>query len=1123
LPQVALPTVRTRAEEAVVSAAPRVFISYAQHAPEHSARVLELALALRSRGIDADLDQFHQHEQLDWPRWCQERLRPENADWVLMVCSVAYRDRLENRVDPDTGKGVFWEGALIDDELYNAKGNRRFVPVLLDDEPEESIPGVVRGWTWFRLRALHLEAPGFSDLYRLLTGQPAVTLPPVGVPVELGPRPLPDHRATSNGDTRDQQSAQEAFPRNRATALLQAFFAGDDARARRVILNQAFGDCERDPRPAIDCTGPIEVFADHVVEILLKHGCAGKGRHSLSLLIQAMANARGRQTHADYAELPRLLDEACASPTREEELAYLDRLLEDIRAKARRYSALSAVGELSGASSETDRGSDDLEEADIVLLRLERRVERTVQTFDDTLKAFGGIRTVALLGAPGSGKSTTLRRLAADLTQKAKVDPTQPLPLFIALGDWTGEASLRDFIAAHVPEIGWALEGLAQGNQLVLLLDGLNEVPTARRDAKAQDVRSLVQQLATASAARPTSTDGSPQTTRIFVSCRRDDYRDTLDLGLDRLTLEPLTPPRVRAAVHQWTQDRGEPPERAEAFFWQLAGDQDLAAALAAWLSAGRSEEAFWDVADPWDAEDLPDAIDWSARWLWSRCLEDPRSLLRLAANPFMLNMLYQVWRAGGELPRNRGDLFARFVDRLLAREHLMVKDARTGRWQRTSEAGRLLEGLARLAWHMQGERLARNAEEADDFGVLTQLGRNDAEQALGTPQLLKQAEDATLLEVRDGVRFSHQLLQEYFTAIAMQQRIETEGLVAGKLWPAERWWARSGWEEAAVLLTGLHSDDCTPVIRWLKEAQPEVVAQCILDSGAALADPETLLRDLHDAWMPRLTDLECEPEPESRAAIGRALGRLGLDDRKGVGLTPEGLPDIDWVEIPGGGFIYQEGERRTCEPFRISRYPVTHAQFQAFLDAEDGYGDDRWWAGFEDPGRIPQEARWPIANHPRETVSWHEAMAFCDWLSHRLGLAIRLPTEWEWERAARGTAGRVYPWGNEYIAGRANIDETWGEAAPHNLDQTSAVGIYPQGASPEGLLDLSGNVWEWCLNEYNNPESTDRGGSESRVLRGGSWNDDRVNARADYRDGNHPAYRDGNNGFRVLCASPIR
>ncbi|GAB6043119.1 formylglycine-generating enzyme family protein [Endothiovibrio diazotrophicus] len=406
---------------------------------------------------------------------------------------------------------------------------------------------------------------------------------------------------------------------------------------------------------------------------------------------------------------------------------------------------------------------------------------------------------------------------------------------------------------------------------------------------------------------------------------------------------------------------------------------------------------------------------------------------------------------------------------------------------------------------------------------MLTVVPRRVALDALGSETLLKRTEDATLLEGDGAIRFRHQLLQEYFTAAAMRARIEASPpLSAAELWPTERWWARSGWEEAAVLLAGFHSDDCTRVIRWLRDAQPEVAVQCLLESGAAIRDRDALLAELHAAWRPRLTDPTRDPEPEGRAAVGRALGRLGLDDRKGVGLDADGLPGIDWVSIPGGEFVYQEGERRSLEPFQIARYPVTHAQFQAFLDAEDGYGDDRWWTGLESPDRNPERASWEIANHPRERVSWFEAMAFCGWLGHRLGVELRLPTEWEWERTARGTDGRAYPWGNDYQAGRANIDETWDEAGPHNLARTSAVGIYPGGASPEGVLDLAGNVWEWCLNEYADPERVGRGGSESRVLRGGSWFDYRDDARAGYRY-DLPFDRSYFVGFRVVCASPIR
>ncbi len=105
---------------------------------------------------------------------------------------------------------------------------------------------------------------------------------------------------------------------------------------------------------------------------------------------------------------------------------------------------------------------------------------------------------------------------------------------------------------------------------------------------------------------------------------------------------------------------------------------------------------------------------------------------------------------------------------------------------------------------------------------------------------------------------------------------------------------------------------------------------------------------------------------------------------------------------------------------------------------------------------------------------------------------------------------------------GFANINETWGEARPHSLDRTSAEGIYPQGQSPCGLLDCTGNVWECCLNKYADPDDIDNQGEELRSLRGGSWDYDQDDARAASRNGNDPHYRNAAVGFRVLCVSPI-
>ena len=232
-------------------------------------------------------------------------------------------------------------------------------------------------------------------------------------------------------------------------------------------------------------------------------------------------------------------------------------------------------------------------------------------------------------------------------------------------------------------------------------------------------------------------------------------------------------------------------------------------------------------------------------------------------------------------------------------------------------------------------------------------------------------------------------------------------------------------------------------------------------------------------------------------------------------------LPDIDWVEIPGGDFIYQEGERRSLPTFYMARYPVTNVQYQTFIDA-GGYRNERWWTDLVRPE--PQESNWPQGNRPRSNVDWYEAVAFSRWLSAQLGYEVRLPTEDEWERAARGRDGHEYPWGVGYRRGYANIDEKSTNAGEWCLERTTAVGVYGHAASAEGVLDLSGNVWEWCLNKYAHPDqvAADTSG-DSRVVRGGSWYVDPVYARGSRRGGYSPDNRSSFvGGFRLVSSAPI-
>ncbi len=912
---------------------------------------------------------------------------------------------------------------------------------------------------------------------------------------------------------------KQAEPADRARRLLADCFTGLTAEQRQAILDRAFQGLTHDPRGRLNNAGSADEFATHCVSRLMDFGCTDGRRHALSRLLVTLREERGTHPPPDLIDLPPLLDGRCALPGREEEHAYLQALLADCRAKAAKYASLRGVARCAAAIPV----AADLEDQDDIALlsglrrRAPTQCEPPVETRDypHILEAFGQVPRAALLGQPGAGKSTTLRRLAADRAAAALEQPAAPLPILVNLGAWTGGEDLAAFLAVQAPGVGAAAAALAQAGRLILLLDGLNEVPTAQRAAKGAALRAFLGTL--------------PAVSPVVVSCRADDYVDDLDLGFDTLTLQPLSPQRVRDVLVHWLT-RADPvhgKSRAQGLFWQLAGDPALESVLAAWRAAGADEDLFWNAPDiPRESPDISGKTGPAQDALWRRHVRDPRGLLRLAANPFMLTMLYLVWHdRGGILPRNRGDLFDRFVENLLRREGLAAAGGDPDGSARYTPVGeRLLAALTGLAWVMQGRRSAEGGVDAVDPGVLTLVTRTEARSALGGESLLKKALDATLLEGSDGLRFRHQLLQEYFTARAMQARLRDGTLHATDLWPAAAWWKRSGWEESAALLAGLHPQDCAPIIRWLRDAQPELAAQCLLDSGAEVAERPALLDELRAAWLPRLTDVVTDPAPEARAAVGRALGQLGLDNRRGVGLTAAGLPDIDWVPIDGGEFLYQDGERRRVDPFQIARFPVTNAQFRAFLADPEGYANDRWWRALTDPQRNPAAPAWDLPNHPRETVSWHEAMAFCAWLGERLGFPVSLPTEWQWERAARGTSGREYPWNDGYRVGMANINETWVHDGPHSLGRTSAVGIYPQGASvEERVLDLSGNVWEWCLNEYAKPQRIQLGGVVSRVVRGGSWFDVRSLARAGYRFPYHPRSRDHDFGFRLVCAAPIR
>ena len=257
-------------------------------------------------------------------------------------------------------------------------------------------------------------------------------------------------------------------------------------------------------------------------------------------------------------------------------------------------------------------------------------------------------------------------------------------------------------------------------------------------------------------------------------------------------------------------------------------------------------------------------------------------------------------------------------------------------------------------------------------------------------------------------------------------------------------------------------------------------------------------------------------------------------------GCAPDGLPDIAWCDVPAGEFIMGSKDdklalrwqgnaatRPRLHAYRISKYPITNAQYAAFV--QDGGYTERWrrcWteAGWQWKGRASGPDKYggvyDLPNHPAVMVTWYEATAFCNWLGEKLGLEVTLPSEAQWEKAARGDGWpRRYPWGEKITPDHANYAET-------GIDATTAVGIFPQGRQPLGALDMSGNVWEWCRTKWRDdytsqPDDDHRKATTARVLRGGAFYYDARVVRCAFRLRYYPNYRYRCLGFRVV-ASPI-
>lgn len=256
----------------------------------------------------------------------------------------------------------------------------------------------------------------------------------------------------------------------------------------------------------------------------------------------------------------------------------------------------------------------------------------------------------------------------------------------------------------------------------------------------------------------------------------------------------------------------------------------------------------------------------------------------------------------------------------------------------------------------------------------------------------------------------------------------------------------------------------------------------------------------------------------------------------------------LSFVKIPGGDFHIGSDplKDRSHQPdelpahslhvtdYYMMRFPVTNAQYAQFVHAS-GHRPPLFWK----EGRFPTE----IHQHPVVGVSFHDAIAFCRWARTVTGLALRLPTEPEWEKAARGADGRLFPWGNDWRDGLCNTRES-------KIGSTTPVERFsPQGDSPYGVADMAGNVQEWISSLFGaypydptdgrellvyemDPESvlpkihetgctslvnSMEAGFDKSMIRGASWRESKHQARCAYRSWAAPMHRSDDTGFRCV------
>jgi hypothetical protein len=490
--------------------------------------------------------------------------------------------------------------------------------------------------------------------------------------------------------------------------------------------------------------------------------------------------------------------------------------------------------------------------------------------------------------------------------------------------------------------------------------------------------------------------------------------------------------------------------------------------------------------------------------------VEQRADIQELLDNPMLLTAMCIVFNEGNRLPRDRHELYYRMVDNVLYNRFPEPNLRKMRRAELLVIAYAMHTGSS-LGKRRETPQMSVTFEEIEEVIAVYQetqrFKQEGFKSAIDARENLVTHSGLLIPSEYEKAEFYHPSIQEHLAAqwfLKAEKAQLSDAIITRS--KTKEWRHTLSFAFGAYLSGDDISEAGELVERLINKMDVKnvrlaiIIADCLdMLRGRDVQFPEESLQKFRQACM---SAIEREVEIADRHILGQALGWVG-DPRVEPDLRNPVSRERAFVLIKPGDYAYQDGRVQFAEPFYLSRYPVTNQQYEKFVK-DQGYStrshwSDEGWKWKKESNisapRFWHHPRWNCPNKPVVGVSWYEAEAYCRWAGGQL------PTERQWEAAARGGAGRQYPWGNEWRDGICN-------SAAAGLGETSSVGLVPSSRTPDGgLEDMAGNVWEWCADwNHKGSHRVDRGGSW--ISYGAAW------CRSAYRSRSVPTYRRNNLGF---------